>query len=371
MKIHELLTSRLGRKIFVSHLIIVGVGVVVLLITARLQAPYALRQHIQQMEHLIGESEYLRENLINTFQVALNEVILIAALSALLAAVIVSSFVAWRIVSPIRSMIKTVVQIADGDYRQRAHFVWDDELGELARNFNRMAAALHSTETRRIELIGTVAHELRTPLASMRSLMEGVIDGVLPGDFSTYSAVQTELSRLQRLVGDLENLSQAEAGQIKLDIQEFDLNDLLEHLILKLKPQFTEKQIVLEAHLSQTELKVHADWERLQQVLINLLGNALQYTPSGGTVRIYAEGRDEEAICSVEDSGLGLTESDIDHIFERFYRVDKSRSRVGGGSGIGLTIAYHIVKAHGGSLKAESPGPNRGSRFSFILPKRR
>ena len=369
MKLHELLTSRLGRKIFTSHLIIVGVGVVVLLITARLQAPYALRQHIQQMEHLFGENEFLRENLMNTFQAVLNEVILIAALGALLAAVIVSSFVAWRIVSPIRSMIKTVVQIADGDYRQRAHFVWDDELGELARNFNRMAEALHSTETRRVELIGNVAHELRTPLASMRSLIEGVIDGVLPADFSTYSAVQSELSRLQRLVGDLENLSQAEAGQIKLNIRKFDLKELLDHVVLKLKPQFLEKQIKLETELTETKLLVQADWERLQQVLINLLGNALQYTPPGGTVRIHAETIGDEVICSVEDSGIGLTENNIAQIFERFYRVDKSRSRAGGGSGIGLTIAHHIIKAHGGSLKAESSGANRGSRFYFILPK--
>lgn len=368
MKIKELLTSRLGRKIFVSHLIIIGVGVVVLLLTARLQAPYALEQHIRQMEHLIGENEVLRQNLINTFQTALNEVILIAASGALLAAVIVSSFVALRIVFPIRSMIKTVVQIADGDYRQRAHFVWDDELGELATNFNRMAEALHSTETRRIELIGNVAHELRTPLASMRSLMEGVIDGVLPEDFSTYSAVQTELSRLQRLVGDLENLSRAEAGQISLKIREFDLNELIDQVARKLRPQFAEKQIELKTEVSESGLTVKADWERLQQVLINLLGNALQYTPPEGTVRLYAEVRDDKIVCSVEDSGIGLTESDIDHIFERFYRVDKSRSRAGGGSGIGLTIAHHIVKAHGGSLQAESPGPNRGSSFYFTLP---
>lgn len=369
MKIKELLTSRLGRKIFVSHLLVIGVGVVVMLLTARLQAPYALRQHIRQMEHLIGANEFLRENLLNTFQAALNEVILIAALGALLAAVIVSGFVALRIVSPIRSMIKTVVQIADGDYRQRAHFVWDDELGELARNFNRMAAALHSTEARRVELIGNVAHELRTPLASMRSLIEGVIDGVLPADFSTYSAVQSELSRLQRLVGDLENLSQAEAGQIKLNMQEFDLNELLDHVVLKLKPQFLEKRIELEPELSGTALLVQADWERLQQVLINLLGNALQYTSAGGTVRIHTEDLADTVICSVEDSGIGLTENNIAQIFERFYRVDKSRSRAGGGSGIGLTIAHHIIKAHGGSLQAESSGPNSGSRFNFLLPK--
>ncbi|MCF7916115.1 MAG: HAMP domain-containing protein, partial [Spirochaetaceae bacterium] len=262
MKIKELLTSRLGRKIFVSHLIVIGVGVVILLLTARLQAPYALNQHIRQMEHLIGESDVLRQNLMNTFQAALNEVLLIAASGALLAAVIISSFVAWRIVFPIRSMIKTVVQIADGDYRQRAHFVWDDEIGELAQNFNRMAEELHSTETRRIELIGNVAHELRTPLASMRSLMEGMIDGVLPADFSTYSAVQTELTRLQRLVGDLENLSQAESGQIKLNIKEFDLNNLLEQVVLRLKPQFSEKQIDLKIELPESALRVKADRER-------------------------------------------------------------------------------------------------------------
>ncbi len=369
MNVGELLKSRLGRKIFVSHLIIVGVGVVVLLLTARLQAPYALKQHIQQMEHLIGENEFLRENLLASFQSALNEVILFAASGALLAAVIVSSFVAWRIVSPIRSMIKTVVQIADGDYRLRAQFVWDDELGELARNFNRMAAALHSTETRRVELIGNVAHELRTPLASMRSLMEGVIDGVLPADFSTYSAVQTELSRLQRLVGDLENLSKAEAGQIKLNMQPIDLNMLLKQVLLKLSPQFSEKQIELVTDLPERNITVRADRERLEQVLINLLGNALQYTPPEGRVSIKAEDRPDKIVCSVEDNGIGLTKRDIDHIFERFYRVDKSRSRAGGGSGIGLTITQHIVKAHGGSLRAESPGPNLGSRFYFTLPK--
>ncbi|MCF7929509.1 MAG: HAMP domain-containing protein [Spirochaetales bacterium] len=364
----ELLTSRLGRKIFVSHLIIIGVGVIVLMLTVRLQAPYALNQHIREMEHLIGENEFLRQNLMNSFQSALTEVILIAASGALLAALIVSSFVAWRIVSPIRSMIRTVVQIADGDYRQRAHFVWDDELGELAKNFNRMAEELHSTETRRIELIGNVAHELRTPLASIRSLTEGMIDGVLPADFSTYSAVQTELTRLQRLVGDLENLSQAESGQIKLNLQEFNLNDLVEQVALRLKPQFSEKQIDLETELSEPVLRVQADWERMQQVIINLLGNALQYTPSKGKVRIYTESKDEMIVCGVEDNGIGLSDSDIGRIFERFYRVDKSRSRAGGGSGIGLTIAHHIIKAHGGSLRVESPGLQRGSRFYFTLP---
>jgi histidine kinase len=320
------------------------------------------------MEHLIGENEFLRENVTRAFQGALNEVVIFAVAGALLAAVIVSSFIAWRMVSPIRSMIRTVVKIADGDYRQRAYFAWDDELGELARNFNRMAEALHTTETHRIELIGNVAHELRTPLASMRSLMEGVVDGVLPADFTTYSAVQKEITRLQRLVGDLENLSQAESGQIKLTLQEFDLNELLEHVVLKLKPQFAEKKIKLKIVLSEPVLRVEADWERLQQVLINLLGNALQYTPPNGIVRIYSETKDKMTVCGVEDNGIGLRKSDISHIFERFYRVDKSRSRVGGGSGIGLTIARHIIEAHGGSLQAESPGPNKGSRFYFTLP---
>jgi histidine kinase len=369
VKIKELLKSRLGCKIFVSHLIVIGVGVVVLLLTARLQAPYALNQHIRQMEHLIGESEVLRQNLMNTFQAALNEVLLIAANGALLAAVVLSGFIAWRIVFPIRSMIKTVVQIADGDYLQRARFVWDDEIGDLANNFNRMAEELQSTETRRIELIGNVAHELRTPLASMRSLMEGMIDGILPADFSTYSAVQTELTRLQRLVGDLEHLSQAEAGQIKLNRREFDLKELVEQVVLRLKPQFSEKQIDLKIELPEPPLRLEADRERLQQVLINLLGNALQYTPPNGTVQIHAASKENRIVCSVEDNGIGLSESDIKHIFERFYRVDKSRSRAGGGSGIGLTIAHHIIKAHGGNLQAESTGLDRGSGFYFSLPQ--
>lgn len=368
MIIRELLASRLGRKIFVSHFIIIVVGVVVLLITFRLQAPYALNQHIQQMEYLIGENEFLRENLMNTFNAALNEVVLFAVSGALISSVIVSSFITWRLVAPIRSMIKTVVKIADGDFQQRAYFAWDDELGDLVRNFNRMAEKLHTTETHRIDLIGNVAHELRTPLASMRSLMEGVVDGVLPADFSTYSAVQKELTRLQRLVGDLENLSQAESGQIKLNLQKVDLNKLLEQVLMKLKHQFWEKQIDLKIEVLEAMPLVQADLERLQQVFINLLGNALQYTPSRGTVRVYTEQKDKMIICGVEDNGIGLSESDISHIFERFYRVDKSRSRAGGGSGIGLTIARHIIRAHGGSLQAVSLGPNQGSRFYFNLP---
>jgi histidine kinase len=368
VKIRELLTSRLGRKIFISHFIIIVVGVVVLLITFRLQAPYALNQHIKQMEYLIGENEFLRENLTNTFQGALNEVVLYAVSGTLIASVIVSSFITWRIVAPVRSMIKTVVKIADGDFRQRAYFAWDDELGDLARNFNRMAEKLHTIETNRIDLIGNVAHELRTPLASMRSLIEGIIDGVLPADFSTYSEVQKELTRLQRLVGDLENLSRAESGQIKLNLQKIDLKELLEQVVRKLQHQFREKQIDLKIEVSEPVLFIRADLERLQQVIINLLGNALQYTPSHGTVRIFTERKDNMIVCKVKDDGIGLSEKEIRHIFERFYRVDKSRSRVGGGSGIGLTIARHIIEAHGGSLQAESPGANRGSLFYFTLP---
>lgn len=364
----QFLSGKLGRKIFLSYLIIVAVGVVVMAVTAGLQGPLALEQHIRQMEHLIGENEFLRQNLMRTFQAALVEVILIAALGAAVAAAVLSSFIAWRIVAPIRSMITTVKQIADGDYRQRARSVWNDELGDLALTINRMAEKLYTTEARRVELIGNVAHELRTPLSSIRSLMEGVIDGVLPADYSSFSEVQTEVARLQRLVNELEELSRVEAGEIVLKLEPVDFSELIQQVVDRLNPQFHEKEIKLEFLHEEILPEVRADRERMQQVVINILGNALQYTPSKGAVTVRLRTRARSLICSIEDTGIGIPEQEIERIFERFYRVDKSRSRSGGGSGIGLSIATHLIRAHGGRLYAESPGRGKGSIFTFSLP---
>ncbi len=372
MKFVTSLQRHLAWKLLISYLLIVVVGVVVLAGMAELQAPIALGRHAARMQALTGNNPALTVDLYQSFAAAVNEVLLIAATAATLAAVVISVFTASRIVGPIQAMMQASQSIAAGNYHERVAVPGQDELGALAEAFNRMAATLEQTESRRMELLGDVAHELRTPLASIRSAMEGLVDGVLPAETETYLSVEREAIRLQRLVRDLEELSRAEAGQIMLDLQPAMLADLVKAVADRLALQFEDKGVTLQMEAPPSTLPVKADASRITQVLTNLLGNALQYTPSGGrvTVKAWAEASAEgrEALVTVQDTGIGIAPEHLPHLFERFYRVDKSRSRAGGGSGIGLTIARHLVEAHGGRIWAESEGVGQGSTFTVALP---
>jgi histidine kinase len=220
----------------------------------------------------------------------------------------------------------------------------------------------------RQQLIGDVSHELKTPLASIKGYMEGLQDGVIAPTSETFQLVHRETDRLQRLVSDLQELSRAEAAQLPMDFQLCNAVDLVNAAVAALRPQYGDKAIRLETDLPPDSLVVRADVDRIRQVLVNLLGNALQYTPSGGRVFLQLRREDSMAHYSIQDSGVGLNSVDLERIFLRFYRVDKSRSRASGGSGIGLTIARHIVEMHHGRIWAESAGPDHGSTFHFILP---
>jgi len=368
MKRLSALHQRLGWKLLFSHLVIVMVGVVVLAGTAEIHAPAALAHHTARMQAVLGDEPDLVTDLHDNFMAAVNEVLGVAALAAFLAAVAVSTFVARRIVGPVEAMMEASQRIAAGEYHERVEVPGEDELGAMARAFNRMAETLQQTEQRRLELIGNVAHELRTPLSSIKGIMEGLVDGVLPGEPATFLGVQREVARLQRLVQDLEDLSRAEAGQILFDRRPVAPANLIHAAADRLRPQFEDKDVSLHLYLATDLPLVQADPGRITQVLLNLLGNALQYTPSGGqvTVRTWSEG--PQVAIAVQDTGIGIPTEHLPHIFERFYRVDKSRSRAGGGSGIGLTIARHLVEAHGGRIWAESASPGQGSTFTFTLP---
>lgn len=369
MKIMATIRRRLGWKIFVSYLIIILVGVVSLAGTAEFIAPSALDRHMASMAMVMGgEMGGMMGDLTGNFQRAINEVLLIAALAATATAILVSSFVTRRIVSPIEEMTRASQRIADGRYDERVHVAGEDELGELAVSYNQMAQTLAQTEERRRQLIGDVAHELRTPLSSIRSVMEGLLDGVLPAEPATFLSVQNETSRLQRLVHDLEELSRAEAGQIPLEKESVDPAGLIRTAAERLQPQFEDKGVQLSLDLAPDLPQLRADTGRITQVLLNLMGNALQYTPPGGEVTVSARAERSKVTIAVQDNGIGIAPEHIPHIFERFYRVDKSRSRTGGGSGIGLTISKHLVEAHNGRLTAASPGLNQGSAFTITLP---
>lgn len=371
MNVLERIRQRLGVKLFFSYLIVIFVGVVSLFFAAQLSAPSALARHADRMVRMLepaGESEALVDDLNESFAQAVSQILLIAATAAVLTAVIVSTFVTRRLVRPIQRMKVASQRIAAGEYDERVETLAEDELGALARSFNEMALKLAETEDRRRQLVGDVTHELRTPLASIRSVMEGLVDGVLPADPTTFHQVEREVARLQRLVQDLEALSRAEAGQLLLEPAPVDPAVFINDAASRLHAQYAEKNVELDIQLPPQLPAVFADKWRMTQVLLNLLGNALQYTPEGGQVAVIATRDQNEIIVRVVDTGIGIAAENLPHVFERFYRVDKSRSRAGGGSGIGLTIARHLVEAHGGRIWAESAGLDQGSRFTFTIP---
>lgn len=382
------LRASLVWKLLASYLIVIFVGALTLIIAAEFAVPSAFNRHILTMETVFSavnsggnNVEALHMDLFANFRAAVTESLLIATGVALLSAVLVSLFITQRIVTPIRQMMKASRRIAAGGYQERVDVSNADELGQLAGSFNQMAHTLEQTEAMRRDLVANVAHELRTPLSSIKGYMEGLIDGVLPAEPSTYQQVHREADRLQRLVSDLQELSRVEAGALQLDRQPLSMKELIDRVAARLRPQFEEKRIQLRIDLPDYLPPVLADDDRIYQVLLNLVGNALHYTPSGGVVTIAASQPDspkllpdgdhvpvKQLVAHVCDTGIGIPAEHLPHLFTRFYRVDKSRSRVGGGSGIGLTIAKHLVEAHGGHIWAESRGPDQGSTFSFSLP---
>ena len=221
----------------------------------------------------------------------------------------------------------------------------------------------------RRRLIGDVSHELRTPLTAIKGSMEGLIDGVLPGTNETYQQIHAEADRLNRLVNDLQELSRVEARAYELDIRPLNVSSLVRPVTKRLTPQAESKRISLDLELAPDLPRILADEDRAVQVLTNLTGNATQYTPEGGKITISAKRINSEVLIAVHDTGIGIPPEHLARIFDRFYRVDKSRSRQsGGGSGIGLTIARALIDAHGGQIWAESTGQGQGSTFVITLP---
>jgi histidine kinase len=371
----------LGWKIFISYLIVIFIGAVVLTTAAEFVIPRSFDRHLaamgSMMVSMMGSSSMgmdLDADLFTNFRTAVNEALTIAALAAVIAAVAVSFFVSKQVVTPVREMMVASRFIAEGHYEERVRVHGDpskgevDELSQLALSFNQMAAKLEHIETMRRQLIGDISHELRTPLTAIKGSMEGLMDGVLPANEETFHGIYLEADRLQRLVNDLQELSRVEAGAYELILKPVDVHDLVTATVNRLELQFEDKGVILEGDVPDSLPPVQADEDRISQVMLNLVGNALQYTPNGGRVQIVATRYNDEMRFAVIDDGIGIPAEHLQYLFTRFYRIDKSRSRVGGGSGTGLTIAKYLVEAHGGRIWVESPGPGKGSTFTFSLP---
>jgi len=259
--------------------------------------------------------------------------------------------------------------IAAGHYRVTVPVPAEQELAELATDVQTLGTTLAETEERRVRLLGELAHELRTPLTVIDGYVEGMIDGVLPVTSERLGEVSDEVRRLRRLSDDLSALSRAEEGRLAIEPRPVDLAAVVAAAAERLRPQAEDAGLTLGVDAS-APVDAVVDPDRLAQVVTNLVGNAIRATPPGGRVDVGVRAEATAAVVRVADTGEGLDAADLERVFERFYRVPGRRGDGhDGGSGIGLTIARGIVRAHGGDLAAASPGRGHGSTFTVRLPR--
>lgn len=281
-------------------------------------------------------------------------------------------FLSRWLTAPLRRLSQAAAAIAAGDLSQQVTVNGAAEIVELGQAFNRMASSLREAETLRRNLMADVAHELRTPLTVIQGNLQAMLDGVYPLDQAQIATLYDETRLLTRLVEDLRELALAEAGQLRLERKPVDLVALARAAINSFAPAAEASHITLELMLPPAldgvSLHVTGDPDRLAQVVRNLLSNALQHTPSGGRVSVRLEPAEKQVRLIVSDTGSGIAPEDLPHIFDRFYRGDKSRSRRGGGAGLGLAIARQLVLAHGGTITVHSQ-PGQGATFTVTLPQ--
>jgi signal transduction histidine kinase len=298
---------------------------------------------------------------------SVNRFLIWGGLLAVAIALLFTFFLSRRISAPVKALTATAKQLGQGDFSQRVQFHSKGEVGELAQAFNSMASDLERAEQLRRNLVADVAHELRTPLSNIRGYLEAVRDGVIKPDADTIRSLYEEAFLLSRLVDDLQELSLAEADELKLVSQARDISELINQTVAAVQAEAVAKGLSLSIDLPDKLPTVNIDSHRISQVLRNLLENAVAHTAKGDAITVTARQQGSWIEVSVVDTGEGIPADDLPNIFERFYRVDKSRTRATGGSGLGLTIAKRLVEAHGGKIEVRSE-VGKGSRFSFTLP---
>jgi signal transduction histidine kinase len=293
--------------------------------------------------------------------------LLAATLAALAVALMVGGLLFRSIIHPLQQLTAASQAIARGDLSARAPVRGTDEVAQLARAFNQMAESLARAEEARRNQTADLAHELRTPLTVLQGTLEAMVDKVYPADPENLLAALAQVRTLSRLVEDLRLLSQADAGELTLHKAPLDLGGFLEEVLEAHQSVAQERGISLVLERPAALPLVLADRDRLAQVMGNLLSNALRYTPPEGRITVRVTDRGREVVVAVADNGPGVPPEDLPHLFERFWRRDSSRQRATGGSGLGLSIARHIVEAHSGHIWAE-PTPGGGLTVAFALP---
>lgn len=299
---------------------------------------------------------------------SLNIVFISVGIVALILAIVLGNQIAEGISKPIRNVISTAHDISKGSFENKiAEQSTIKEIDSLTSTINSLADILKHQEQLRKKMTADVAHELRTPLATLQSHLEAMIDGIWEADAARLKSCHDEIIRISRLVGDLEKLARYEGDNLILNKSKFDAAELVKKITLNFEKEMLDKNISIS--ITEEPVEINADKDKISQVIINLLSNAIKYSKAGGSIEIKTSVEAGEAVIKVKDTGIGIDKEHLPNIFERFYRIDSSRSRLTGGSGIGLTITKAIVEAHGGTIEAHSQA-GEGSEFIVRLPQK-
>ncbi|WP_234989159.1 cell wall metabolism sensor histidine kinase WalK [Demequina sp. NBRC 110052] len=357
----------LATRLVMAFGAVVVVTVVVVWFVDRAIAPRVLEQRLRGMMR-----HGMMSDLLETQRAAASSsamALAIALVVAVAAAALVSVLVARRVGASLGALGGAVHRVADGEYGARVPSPgMGREFDELADSINVMTERLEHSERLRQRAIGDVAHELRTPVATIAGYLEGLEDGVAELTPETVAMLRAQAARLTRLSEDLSAVSRAEAGQVRLDLVEHDPAELLATARAASVERAAAAEVALELDAPGDLPRVRVDLERMAQVLGNLVDNALRHTPAGGAVALSARRSGEGVALSVADTGSGIAAEHLPYVFERFYRADEARDRASGGSGVGLAIVRALVQAHGGTVEVASSGVGHGATFTVTLP---
>ncbi len=356
----------LQARLFFSHILVTIVGVTASSVVGNFFSPRFFQFQVRNLEGKGLTIRTANAQLLEVFETAWARGNFWSLLIGTLAAAILSYWIAKRIVQPLNQMKVIVDRFANGSLDERMPNWEIPELDRLAMGFNRMAASLEEVEEKRREIIDDLTHELRTPLTIIRGRLEEIADGIIVGNSQIYSRLIRETKRLQRLVNDLQELSQAETGNLTLNLQPTNLRQILEPLVERFSEQLLDSDRLLILDCPTNLPYVSLDSDRIEQILVNLLSNAIRHTPKG-SITLKAWWDSDRVWISLTDTGSGISPEELPHIFRRFWRSPKSRSQKYGGTGIGLAICRRLVELHGGEIFVESQ-LKVGSTFKFFLP---
>jgi signal transduction histidine kinase len=358
----------LATRLMLAQVLVLGASVVTAGAVAAIVGPPLFHQHLleagqvpdsPQLAHI--EQAYRDASLVS---------LAVALVIALVCAAAVTWYVTRRLQAPLGALASAAREVSRGHLGARVGPLGaGTEFDELGHAFNLMASQLEQTEDTRRRLLSDLAHELRTPIATLTVYCEGLRDGVTTWNAETERVMTEQTERLARLAADLDEVSRAEEGRLAMDLSPTPVRELIWSAAQAKREAFARQGVELDVRADTApDVTVAADPRRVGQVLDNLLANALRHTPPGGSVRLFARAVHDSVEIVVADTGDGMSTDQLPHVFERFYRGDTARDRERGGSGLGLTISRAIADAHRGSLVASSPGPGQGSTFTLALP---